>query len=69
MLLHLNVNLPIFYYFPKPLNPDIVFSSAAAVSANVAVNFYLKRGYELFDERAFEYNDRKMESWSLKKVL
>jgi hypothetical protein len=33
------------------------------------LNFYLKRGYELFDERAFEYNDRKMESWSLKKVL
>ena len=33
------------------------------------LNFYLKRGYELFDERAFEYNDRKMESWSLNKVL
>ena len=33
------------------------------------LNFYLKRGYELFDERAFEYNVRKMESWSLKKVL
>ena len=33
------------------------------------LNFYLKRGYELFDERAFEYNDRKMGSWSLKKVL
>ena len=33
------------------------------------LNFYLKRGYELFDGRAFEYNDRKMESWSLKKVL
>ena len=33
------------------------------------LNFYLKRGYELFDERAFEYIDHKMESWSLKKVL
>ena len=33
------------------------------------LNFYLKRGYELFDERVFEYNDRKMGSWSLKKVL
>ena len=33
------------------------------------LNFYLKRGYELFDEREFEYNDHKMGSWSLKKVL
>ena len=33
------------------------------------LNFYLKRGYELFDEREFEYNDNKMGSWSLKKVL
>ena len=33
------------------------------------LNFYLNRGYELFDERAFEYNDNKMGSWSLKKVL
>ena len=33
------------------------------------LNFYLKRGYELFDERVFEYNDNKMGSWSLKKVL
>ena len=33
------------------------------------LNFYLKRGYELFDEREFEYNGHKMESWSLKKVL
>ena len=33
------------------------------------LNFYLKRGYELFDERVFEYNDRKMENWSLKKVI
>ena len=31
--------------------------------------FYLNRGYELFDERVFEYNDHKMGSWSLKKVL
>ena len=33
------------------------------------LNFYLKRGYELFDERSFEYNGNKMGSWSLKKVL
>lgn len=33
------------------------------------VSFYLSRGYELFDERVFEYNGRKMGSWSLKKVL
>ena len=33
------------------------------------LNFYLKRGYEQFDERVFEYNDNKMGSWSLKKVL
>ena len=33
------------------------------------MNFYLKRGYELFDERVFEYNGHKMGSWSLKKVL
>ena len=33
------------------------------------LNFYLKRGYELFDERGFEYNGHKMGSWSLKKVL
>ena len=28
-----------------------------------------KRGYEIFDEREFEYNGNKMGSWSLKKVL
>ena len=33
------------------------------------LNFYLKRGYELFDERMFEYNGNRMGSWSLKKVL
>lgn len=33
------------------------------------LNFYLKRGYEIFDERVFEYNNHKMGSWSLKKVL
>ena len=33
------------------------------------LNFYLKRGYELFDEREFEYDGNKMGSWSLKKVL
>ena len=33
------------------------------------LDFYLKRGYELFDEREFEYNGNKMGSWSLKKVL
>lgn len=33
------------------------------------LNFYLKRGYEMFDERVFEYNNHKMGSWSLKKVL
>ena len=29
-----NVNVLIFYCFPKPLNPDIVFSSIAAVHAD-----------------------------------
>ena len=33
------------------------------------LNFYLKRGYELFDERVFEYNGNKIGSWSLKTVL
>ena len=33
------------------------------------LNFYLKRGYEVFDEQVFEYNDHKMGSWSMKKVL
>ena len=33
------------------------------------LNFYLKRGYELFDEREIEYNGNKMGSWSLKKIL
>ena len=33
------------------------------------LNFYLKCGYEVFDERIFEYNGNKMGSWSLKKVL
>ena len=31
--------------------------------------FYLKRGYEVFDERDIEYNGKTMGSWSLKKVL
>ena len=33
------------------------------------LNFYLKRGYELFDEREIEYNGNIMGNWSLKKVL
>ena len=33
------------------------------------LNFYLKCGYELFDEREFVYNGNRMGSWSLKKVL
>lgn len=33
------------------------------------LNFYLKRGYEVFDEREIEYNGHKMGSWSLKKAL
>ena len=33
------------------------------------LNFYLKRGYEVFDEREFEYNGNRMGSWSLKKIL
>ena len=33
------------------------------------LNFYLHRGYELFDERVFAYHDYKMGSWSLKKAL
>lgn len=33
------------------------------------LDFYLHRGYELFDERVFEYHNRKMGSWSMKKAL
>lgn len=33
------------------------------------LNFYLKRGYEVFDEREIEYNGHKMGSWSLKKAF
>ena len=33
------------------------------------LNFYLKRGYELFDEHVFDYYDRQMGSWTLKKNL
>ena len=33
------------------------------------LTFYLKRGFEVFDEREFEYNGHKMGSWSLKKEL
>lgn len=33
------------------------------------LNFYLKRGYEVFDEREIKYNGHKMGSWSLKKAL
>ena len=33
------------------------------------LNFYLNRGYELFDKRVFDYHDRKMGSWTLKKAL
>ena len=32
-------------------------------------NFYLKRGYEVFDEREIEHNGHQMGSWSLKKAL
>ena len=33
------------------------------------LDFYLKRGYEVFDEREFEYEGKKMGSWSLRKGL
>ena len=33
------------------------------------LNFYLNRSYELIDEREFDYHDRKMGSWTLKKAL
>ena len=33
------------------------------------LNFYLKCGYEIFDERVFDYCGSKMGNWSLKKVL
>lgn len=33
------------------------------------LDFYLKRGYEVFDEREFEYDGKKMGSWSLRKKL
>jgi len=33
------------------------------------LDFYMKRGYEVFDEREFEYGGKTMGSWSLKKVL
>jgi len=31
--------------------------------------FYLKRGYEVFDERTIEHDGKKMGSWSLKKAV
>ncbi len=31
--------------------------------------FYLKRGYEVFDERTIEHDGKKMGSWSLKKDI
>ena len=33
------------------------------------LDFYLKRGYEVFDEREFEYDGKIMGSWSLRKSL
>lgn len=33
------------------------------------LDFYLRRGYEVFDEREFEYDGQKMGSWSLRKRL
>ena len=33
------------------------------------LDFYLKRGYEIFDEREIEYDGKTMGSWSLKKVM
>ena len=33
------------------------------------LNFYLKRGYEVFDEREIQYNGKTMSSWSLRKRL
>lgn len=33
------------------------------------LDFYLKRGYEIFDDREIEYNGKTMGSWSLKKVI
>ena len=33
------------------------------------LDFYLKRGYEVFDEQEIEYNGKTMGSWSLRKAF
>lgn len=33
------------------------------------LDFYLKRGYEVFDERGIDYNGKTLGSWSLKKTM
>ena len=33
------------------------------------LDFYLKRGYEVFNEKEIEYNGKTMGNWSLKKVI
>lgn len=33
------------------------------------LDFYLNRGYEVFDEREIDYNGKTMGSWSLKKTI
>ena len=33
------------------------------------LDFYLKRGYEVFDEREIDYNGKTMGSWSMKKTM
>ena len=33
------------------------------------LDFYLKRGYEVFDKREIDYNGKTMGSWSLKKTM
>ena len=60
-------------YHPKC--PPLTFGMKS-ITRNVQVtnsrknlDFYLKRGCEVFDERTIEYDGHRMGSWSLRKAL
>lgn len=38
-------------------------------NSRINLDFYIKRGFEVFDEREFDCNGKNMGSWSLKKTL
>ncbi len=53
------------YYIRERGGRQLVFFT----NSKKNLDYYVKRGFEVFDERTFDYNGNRMGSWSLRKEL